>query len=700
MKRKLTIVLISLLMALNGYTTLPANDIHLTISAPATASCGDQITATVNVDGFNDLMSLDFSINWDDTQLGFVTFTYTVINGSPPLYGLPGDGLNDNEFTYGWISMNLSGDNLPDGSTLLSITFEVLTSSGSGSVSLTDSPTPRDASDVNFSPVTVNFVSPASISFQPIAAPTPGTTVKSFIWGSPGTVGLAATGVSVQNSGLINTQEDNHRIVWKLTNKPANSAYSIGDQFTTDNCSAAFKSFGELAVANNSRVIRVNNMAPSNGGNPIIGTYVFETYIENCLTGCMSDAVGTYSITVETGSPAKLLVTDTNGNPIPNPQLQNIPFDVRVTLSSEYDLPLPNTGGDVTITLTGNGGNPAGDLRVQGFPADPVTALLPENDSFVNINNVLYTGLSELAGYDIVINAVANGTGSAGGQTGTSDLFSVRGIFFTVVADPVSIPADALSASQITVTLTDVNDPPNPVVNNTVTVSTSRGVFVDGVNILGTSVQTVTDGNGEVTLQLRSGIEHGPVTITALCPGACPATATLVFTKSNVINQTQQAGYVTITDAITAAGVNDIILISQGEYQEDVDTGGKQLKLVPGNSSGTVTITGTLTLGSGDFLEMEIFSDNDFDKFVVTGNLNLGGATLLLITDASYQPVAGTEISIFEYGSLENEFSNTSLVVSNTDVSFIIDYVGSGNEIILKNVRRLMRLLINTPAFN
>jgi hypothetical protein len=48
-----------------------------------------------------------------------------------------------------------------------------------------------------------------------------------------------------------------------------------------------------LAVANTSKVIRVNDPA-----NAPVGTYTFDAYIENCVTGCTSTLVSGFSITV------------------------------------------------------------------------------------------------------------------------------------------------------------------------------------------------------------------------------------------------------------------------------------------------------------------------------------------------------------------------------------------------------------------
>ncbi|MCB0636424.1 MAG: SBBP repeat-containing protein, partial [Lewinella sp.] len=128
------------------------------------------------------------------------------------------------------------------------------------------------------------------------ADPVPDVTDKTFCYADEDvTPGLAGTGVSVEN-----TLGQGERVVWVLTAKPDQSDYTVGDEFTTLDCDNAFIDFGELAVGSMSQVIYVTSNAPVNAANePILGTYVFDAYVYNCETGCTSDLVGAFSITVE-----------------------------------------------------------------------------------------------------------------------------------------------------------------------------------------------------------------------------------------------------------------------------------------------------------------------------------------------------------------------------------------------------------------
>jgi hypothetical protein len=127
-------------------------------------------------------------------------------------------------------------------------------------------------------------------------------------------------------------------------------------------------------------------------------------------------------------------------------------------------------------------------------------------------------------------------------------------------------------------------------------------------------------------------------TIDDLCEDPKQVSATFTFTPgivltvSNIGSGSGEAKYYcTIQAAIDAAGEGDVILISAGTYDEDVDTKNKNLTLrfvseinPPSKRAGSareVVIDRNLTLSKGDKLEMEIFGKTDFDKLTVSGNI-------------------------------------------------------------------------------
>lgn len=142
-----------------------------------------------------------------------------------------------------------------------------------------------------------------NVTINDVAAPTPATTSKAFCQSEELAANLANTGVNVSSS-----LSANEKVVWMATSVPPGSAYAAGDLFTTDDCGDPFKNFGELAVANTSKVIRVNDPA-----NAPIGTYTFDAYIENCETGCTSDMISGFSITVN-AAPSVMIMADPEGD--------------------------------------------------------------------------------------------------------------------------------------------------------------------------------------------------------------------------------------------------------------------------------------------------------------------------------------------------------------------------------------------------
>ena len=292
-----------------------------------------------------------------------------------------------------------------------------------------------------------------------------------------------------------------------------------------------------------------------------VGTVTQTTWFRRLAkVTCESTWVESNTVTVYV--PAKFIITDTNGNPISSPKLQNIPFDAKVTLVDAYDNPTPNVIGSVTVTLTGEGGLVTGTLSVQGAIGDPVEKVLGVGESELTFSNILYSGLSDIPGFDVSLSASAAGAGCASGLSGESNLFSVRDIFFSVEADPTTLIADGTSTSDLTVTLLDHDQ--NPLANQVITLETSYGTLMDGLTELPSTVTATTDANGQVKRQLRSASAVGIATVTAKCPGACPQTvevefvpgppAKLAFTTqpstSTVANQPfAQQPVVTIQDA-------------------------------------------------------------------------------------------------------------------------------------------------------
>jgi hypothetical protein len=140
------------------------------------------------------------------------------------------------------------------------------------------------------------------------------------------------------------------------------------------------------------------------------------------------------------------------------------------------------------------------------------------------------------------------------------------------------------------------------------------------------------------------------------------------------------AAYTGIQAAIDAASTlsGHTVRIASGTYVENVDavTIGKDLILAPGASPGCVTIMGNFTLNAGDVLEIEIEGTTactQHDQFIVTGTVDLGGATLTTPL-GMYLAEAGDEIVIIDGSSaITNTFDQGNFVTDGIN-TYYIDY--------------------------
>ncbi|MBK8923810.1 MAG: hypothetical protein IPM81_20370 [Saprospirales bacterium] len=157
----------------------------LTSVAPISVTCGDQIQIPIQVsNSFTDISSLQFSVEWDETKLQYLGNTALQIGGvgGDPLIG-DGDALTMGELSYTWFDpAGFDGEDLADGTTILTLTMKVLGSSGTATVSITDNPAVKEVVSANFCSNTVTSVNgsmslnPITITLDPIAAICPGVT--------------------------------------------------------------------------------------------------------------------------------------------------------------------------------------------------------------------------------------------------------------------------------------------------------------------------------------------------------------------------------------------------------------------------------------------------------------------------------------------------------------------------------------------
>ncbi|MCE7923245.1 MAG: choice-of-anchor D domain-containing protein, partial [Haliscomenobacteraceae bacterium CHB4] len=157
-------------------TVAPNPTLTVTAVAPAGATCGDMISIDFEVSSsFTDISSLQFSVEWDETMLMYVSpATALQIGGAggDPVIG-DGDALTLGELTYTWFDPSgFDGEDLGDGTTILTLMMKVLGSTGTATVSITDNPAIREIVDANFCSNTVTPAN-ADIALSPITVNCP-----------------------------------------------------------------------------------------------------------------------------------------------------------------------------------------------------------------------------------------------------------------------------------------------------------------------------------------------------------------------------------------------------------------------------------------------------------------------------------------------------------------------------------------------
>jgi hypothetical protein len=83
-------------------------------------------------------------------------------------------------------------------------------------------------------------------------------------------------------------------------------------------------------------------------------------------------------------------------------------------------------------------------------------------------------------------------------------------------------------------------------------------------------------------------------------------------------------------------------------------------QLAPGNSAGTINLTGDLVSGSTAEYLFELSSASSFDQLAVSGNLGFGGTLRVSLIDG-YSPLNGHSFNLFDFGTTSGSFSALDL---------------------------------------
>jgi hypothetical protein len=133
---------------------------------------GTQITIPVKVTDFNNVLSIQGTVQFDQTKLQFVTVQdYTLLNGMT-ISGFGTSQVTSGILTFSWMEPGMSGLTLSDSSTIFSFTFLVTGSAGQTTpLQFVNSPTLFEVIDPTMSPLSFTLTNGSVYIYSTVSIP-------------------------------------------------------------------------------------------------------------------------------------------------------------------------------------------------------------------------------------------------------------------------------------------------------------------------------------------------------------------------------------------------------------------------------------------------------------------------------------------------------------------------------------------------
>ena len=162
---------------------------------------------------------------------------------------------------------------------------------------------------------------------------------------------------------------------------------------------------------------------------------------------------------------------------------------------------------------------------------------------------------------------------------------------------------------------------------------------------------------------------------------------TTVIAGLLAVNGSLGATHVTVDAGATLGGsgtINGLTVLESGSH------------LAPGNSPGTLTFTGGLTLADGAILDFQLGSVSDLLRVnggVLTGPAGFGGITLNLFNAGGFDPLAGGDFVLFDFtgATLQNldasDFTFGTLLAGTDRSDYAFALTGNELELVVTGTR-------------
>lgn len=138
----------------NGTITINSNgnggggsgnsDVFKLSIADTTSASGTTVCLNVTSQGYNDILFMQFSLQYDTTKLQYVSVgSFNLTGLDINSFGVPGSGaVPKGKITVSWSDPGVQGVTVADGTNIFQVCFKILMTSGSSSVSFVATPTP------------------------------------------------------------------------------------------------------------------------------------------------------------------------------------------------------------------------------------------------------------------------------------------------------------------------------------------------------------------------------------------------------------------------------------------------------------------------------------------------------------------------------------------------------------------------------
>jgi gliding motility-associated-like protein len=434
------------------------------------ANQGDVVCLPITVNGFNEIIGMQFTIDYDETALSYSSLTNFNLTGlSPSNFGTPDNGQTPGTITMSWLDNTFAGITLGDGTAIFEVCFDVTAANATAAVNFSSTPVAVeiiDANDNELSATTTNA-----------------------------TVTIGGGGGGAGNLLLALSDESVVQGLQVCTNVSVDNFIDlIGLQFTINYDPAAL-SFSSVGGFN------LSGLAGSNFGTPVNGTangVITMSWVDNSFAG----------ITVTDGTEIFEVCFTAIGSGNTPVSFSSTPVAVEALDVNDNEV-ITNTSNG-TVTITGGGGdNMTFFISDETIPQGQQVCVGVTVDGFDDLIGAQFTigydpaalGFNAVSGFNLTGLSVSNfGTPDTGTDDGVITMSWTDNTFSGVsVADGTEIfevcfmangSAGTSSvnfiASPVGLEVVDVND-------NIVTANTSNGsVTITGGNTGGGDGLTIS----------------------------------------------------------------------------------------------------------------------------------------------------------------------------------------------------------------